>query len=128
MTKHVEELNHRLYRLTQIPCLKEMDDGATCEFPLCATCEARKVVEDYGDPYHLLGPKKYEGMRVNLLGALRHGQESLQETDQGLSFVLGELIEHLTELSKRYYAGDVSVVDEFLQLYYLDNDSPADSE
>ncbi len=32
----------------------------------------------------------------------------------------GEMLNHLEELGQRFYAGDIKVVDEFLQLYALD--------
>ena len=37
---------------------------------------------------------------------------------------MDELLKHLREVATRYYAGDVAVVDEFLQLYCLDDERP----
>lgn len=35
-----------------------------------------------------------------------------------------QLLEHLKEVADRFYAGDISAVDEFLQLYQLDEARP----
>lgn len=70
---------------------------------------------------NLLAPT-HKGMRVDafgILGRIRDGRYF-----QGLKFGCGEMLRHLEELATRYYAGDITVIDEFLQLYCLDNDRP----
>jgi len=70
----------------------------------------------------LLG-HKHEGMRVSATGLLRNvAAARIGKLYQGC---LVELAEHLVELGDRFYAGDVKVVDEFLQLYALDRKRPA---
>jgi hypothetical protein len=67
--------------------------------------------------------KKHTGMRISangLLGRIAHGSR----VEDGDRFMLGELLRHMNELGKRYYAGDAKVVDEFLQLYCCDKDRP----
>lgn len=69
----------------------------------------------------LLGPK-HQGMRVSaegVLGRIRDGRDI-----EGHRFMAGEMLRHLEELASRYYAGDVLAVDEFLQLYCLDDARP----
>ena len=41
----------------------------------------------------------------------------LTENGRGYSGMRKEMAAHLEEVARRYYAGDVAVVDEFLQLY-----------
>ncbi len=54
---------------------------------------------------------KNEGMRVCGTSLLSNPKRA------GIKFMLQEMDKHLKELSRRYYAGDIAVVDEFLQLY-----------
>jgi hypothetical protein len=70
----------------------------------------------------LLGPK-HTAMRVSadgLLGRLRDGKKA----DRLNRWMLGELLKHMQELGRRYYAGDVKAADEFLQLYCCDDSRP----
>jgi hypothetical protein len=39
-----------------------------------------------------------------------------------------EMLKHLEEMATRYYAGDIAAVDEFLQLYCLDEKRPAEQK
>ena len=39
--------------------------------------------------------------------------------------MVGEMLKHLQEVGRRFYAGDIKVVDEFLQLYCLDENRPS---
>lgn len=39
-----------------------------------------------------------------------------------------EMLKHLEEMATRYYAGDIAAVDEFLQLYCLDDKRPAEQQ
>lgn len=62
----------------------------------------------------------HTGMRVDafgILGRIRDGRYFKE-----LNFGCGEMLRHLGELASRYYAGDIAVVDEFLQLYNLDDE------
>jgi len=69
----------------------------------------------------LLGPE-HTGMRVNYRGLLLQSQSALQrgEEEPGLAEMLRQLQGHLKELGQRWYAGDVAVVDEILQLYCIE--------
>lgn len=40
------------------------------------------------------------------------------------SGILGELDKHLVWMAERFYAGDIKAVDEFLQLWCLDDNRP----
>ena len=68
-----------------------------------------------------LGPK-HKGMRMCARGLLKNASAWLPRDRTGERWTLEQLSEHLTELGRRFYAGDVLVVDEFLQLYALDSD------
>lgn len=68
-----------------------------------------------------LGPK-HKGMRMCATGLLKNAAAWLPRDRTGERWTLEQLSEHLTELGRRFYAGDVLVVDEFLQLYALDAD------
>ena len=66
--------------------------------------------------------KKYDGMKVSahgVLGRIRDGRYNKE-----LNYGCGEMLRHMEEMATRFYAGDVSVVDEFLQLYDLDEKRP----
>jgi hypothetical protein len=62
--------------------------------------------------------KKHNGMRISASGIL-------QRVGGHLKFGARQMDEHLKEMASRYYAGDVAAVDEFLQLYGLDDNRPA---
>jgi len=67
--------------------------------------------------------KKHTGMRVDhsgVLGRIANGCKVRQDQ----RFLLGEMDKHLEEMATRFYAGDISAVDEFLQLYCLDDSRP----
>lgn len=67
---------------------------------------------------------KHKGMKVSCSGLLvRLANGSKIRQDQ--RWMLGEMYKHLEEMGKRFYAGDIKAVDEFLQLYCLDGDRPA---
>lgn len=64
---------------------------------------------------------KHQGMRISAAGMLNRVGGRLQ-------FGAREMLKHLEEMADRYYAGDISVVDEFLQLYCLDEKRPAEQQ
>ena len=69
----------------------------------------------------LLAPK-HNGSKISahgVLGRIRDGRYYKE-----LNFACGEMLRHLEEMATRYYAGDVQVVDEFLQLYDLAEHRP----
>lgn len=63
----------------------------------------------------------HRGMRVDYHGLLGRSQEALRQRPE-LAEMVRQLHGHLTELGRRWYAGDRSVVDEFLQLYVIEAD------
>ncbi len=66
----------------------------------------------------ILAPK-HTGMKVSAEGVLGRIKEGW-EVNESLRYQCGEMLNHLEELGQRFYAGDIKVVDEFLQLYTLD--------
>ena len=65
---------------------------------------------------------KHTGMRISahaVLGRIRDGRYQ-----SGLNFPCGEMLRHLEEMAERFYSGDPTAVDEFLQLYDLDDRRP----
>ena len=67
--------------------------------------------------------KKHSGAMISaagILGRIRDGRHYKE-----LNYGCGEMLRHLEEMAGRFYAGDVKAVDEFLQLYQLDQDRPA---
>jgi len=66
-----------------------------------------------------LGPK-HIGMRVDYSGMLTQAGRS---KSQWSKFMLEELARNLKEVGRRYYAGDIAAVDEFLQLYCVEPDA-----
>ena len=65
--------------------------------------------------------KKHEGSRISASGILLRIKGQLK-------FGAEQMDCHLKEMAKRYYAGDSSAVDEFLQLYCLDDARPDEPE
>jgi len=61
--------------------------------------------------------EKHEGMRISASGILNR-------VGGNLKFGAQQMHEHLQQVATRYYAGDIKAVDEFLQLYCLDDDRP----
>lgn len=71
--------------------------------------------------------KKHTGMRVDhsgILGRIAKGCKVRQDQ----RWILGQMDEHLEEMAKRFYAGEISAVDEFLQLYCLDDARPSERQ
>ncbi len=69
----------------------------------------------------LLAPK-HTGMKISahgVLGRIRDGRYYKE-----LNFGCGEMLRHLEEMAARFYSGDAKAVDEFLQLYDLDEQRP----
>lgn len=69
-----------------------------------------------------LGPK-HTGCRISapgILGRIRDGWK----LDNGMRYATGEMLKHLEDTAKRFYAGDTKAIDEFLQLYCLDETRP----
>ena len=65
----------------------------------------------------------HKGMKVDYRGLLRQTRVALPLPDASDKiFMLEALQDHLTELGERFYAGDLAVVDEFLQLYCIASD------
>jgi hypothetical protein len=62
--------------------------------------------------------KRHTGMRLNIEAHL------VGPRRRGTKWALEQLHEHLKEVARRYYAGDIAVVDEFLQAYCLDDERP----
>lgn len=67
--------------------------------------------------------KKHKGLRVDHSGLLERLANGCKiRPDQ--RYMLGELDKHLVEMGKKFYEGEISIVDEFLQLYCLDGNRP----
>ena len=97
--------------LMRIPADPENDPDLVITAGLHA---AERRIEELERGHGVVLAKKHTGMRVSICGLLRHRD----------AYALGELQGHLEELARRFYAGDVAAVDEFLQLYCLDGDRP----
>lgn len=61
--------------------------------------------------------KKHQGMMVDYSGMLRQARENMKRNAGWHKNMLEQLQGHLEILGTRFYAGDLTVVDEFLQLY-----------
>ena len=68
--------------------------------------------------------KDHTSMRVDYRGLLRQCREGLRR-EPGNAEMLRQLEGHLTELGQRWYAGDIAVVDEILQLYCIESEARA---
>src|SRR3546814_9500728 len=62
-------------------------------------------------------------MRVDYQGLLKQSRDSLTREEPALAEMLRQFESHITQLGRRWYAGDTSAVDEFLQLYCVEHDA-----
>jgi hypothetical protein len=69
--------------------------------------------------------KKHENMRISLNGMLGRIARGATVEDHH-RYAIGEFLKHCEELAKRFYSGDMYVIDEFLQLYCLDEHRPTE--
>lgn len=69
----------------------------------------------------------HDGLRIQYGGLMFHVGNALRQghKEPPLAHAIGQLCQHLKELGKRYYAGDLKVVDEFLQLYCIEEEARA---
>lgn len=67
----------------------------------------------------------HKGMKIDFPSAVRDGIEANRESSPTTAFLLAQLETHLNQIGKRWYAGDQTVVDEFLQLYCIAEDERA---
>ena len=65
----------------------------------------------------------HNAMRVNYSGLLGVAVRALMRSDPCHAEMLRQMQVHLEELGQRFYEGDISVVDEFLQLYCIESDA-----
>ncbi|MDX9780926.1 MAG: hypothetical protein RBT66_07800 [bacterium] len=70
----------------------------------------------------LLG-KKHTGMKISAEGIL--GRIATGRYWKGLDYGCEVMLDHLERMAERFYAGDPTAVDEFLQLYDLADKRPA---
>ena len=64
----------------------------------------------------------HAGMKISASGIL--GRISAGRYYKGLDYGCGVMLNHLQQMADRFYAGDAKAVDEFLQLYCLDDKRP----
>jgi len=65
--------------------------------------------------------KDHTGMRVDYSGLLNQSIKDIKHKSSANAEMLRQLLGHLEELGRRYYSGDENVVDEFLQLYCIED-------
>lgn len=68
---------------------------------------------------HVVLAPKHTGLRVDYTGLLKNARRGLKR-EPATAEMLSQLEDHLSELGKRWYDGDATVVDEFLQLYCIE--------
>lgn len=123
--------------------VKENFTCGFCQGNGCSDCDHEGIVEHeitipwttikkiYDDAVNLLGKelpllaKKHTGCMIScavLLGRLENEKRTPIRSDQ--RYMLGELHRHLSVMAERFYSGEIAVVDEFLQLWQLDDKRP----
>lgn len=63
------------------------------------------------------------GMRVDYQGLIGQSRRALGRSEPMLAEMLRQFQDHIKELGQRYYAGDATCVDEFLQLYCVEHEA-----
>ena len=71
--------------------------------------------------------RKHTGMKISAKGLLSRLSKA-SKLDGPSRYSLQLLLGHLEDLGRRYYDGDPTVTDEFLQLYCLDANRPASEQ
>lgn len=66
--------------------------------------------------------KEHTGFMVDYSGMIRQCTDVIKRKSAFQAEILRQFQKHLEELGKRFYAGDLTVVDEFLQLYCVADD------
>ena len=64
----------------------------------------------------------HTGMKISASGIL--GRIAAGRYHSGLQYGCEVMLNHLQQMADRFYAGDAKAVDEFLQLYCLDDKRP----
>lgn len=64
--------------------------------------------------------EKHKGMKISLEGVLSR-QSRVSKSDK---YLTSEIIKNLHLLSDEFYKGNIKIVDQFLQLYDLDESRP----
>ena len=69
--------------------------------------------------------KKHTGMMVDYTGLIGQARSALKhgERSPALAEMLNQLARHIKKLGEGWYSGDTAVVDEFLQLYCVEDDA-----
>lgn len=70
------------------------------------------------DKHNVVLAPKHTGLKVDYSGLLKSARHGLRR-EPGTAEMLNQLEEHLSELGRRWYSGDQTAVDEFLQLYCI---------
>lgn len=85
--------------------------------------EAGRLATEVGALARAQLAKDHEGTRVSCSGLLRQCISGLRGGGRGE--MLSQMQSCLTEMGQRFYAGDISAVDEFLQLWCICEDERA---
>ncbi|CAJ0705893.1 hypothetical protein [Ralstonia holmesii] len=102
--------------------------GALCalaeQHGFVMTDELRALLRDVerADARSIMLGADHQGMRVDYSGLLKQARAGLRR-EPSTAEMLRQLHDHLTELGRRWYAGDTAVVDELLQLYCVEHDA-----
>lgn len=110
------------YEFKPSPLSQEDCTRADRERPGCAPHRLVTLYTTPPAPAPILSAD-HTGMRVDYSGLLGQCRRALARSEPGEAEMLRQLQEHLKELGRRYYAGDLPVVDEFLQLYCIEHDA-----
>lgn len=95
----------------------EFEDGEKLSLGSLRTLgDIKKEIKSEESENLLLGAK-HTGMRMSAPGILKR-------VPGDLHWAAGEMLKHLREMAERYYNDDIKAVDEFLQLYCLDEKRP----
>jgi len=106
---------HRVFKLED--ALRRIRD---CDFEYTGNWEegmraiAREALKGGGGVSAPVLAPDHTGMYVSASGLL-----SRQNKEKGLNFMRSEMLKHLELMAREYYAGNVQIVDRFLQLYRL---------
>ncbi|MBD9530419.1 hypothetical protein IB233_02075 [Comamonas sp. CMM01] len=97
-------------------------DGGTHEGP-CRACDGTGAAPQAQDVQLLAAD--HTGMRVDYSGLLGQVRHEISRSAPGHAEMLRQLQGHIQEVGRRWYAGEIAAVDEFLQLYCVEREARA---
>lgn len=96
-----------------------MERAEACKTKIDGMLRAALAAQPSGQAQPIPLAADHTGMMVDHSGVIRQAKDALEHgmRNPAIGVMLEGMGRHMEELGRRWYAGDMSAVDEFLQLY-----------